>query len=350
MPGSAGSPPGAPSTIGGLGERAILDRIRARVPPAPPWVVAGIGDDAAVIEPSRNLLDVLTTDALVEGVHFDRRLCTAHEIGYRALAVNLSDLAAMGASPRAALLSLALPPALPVTDLDDLLEGFLDIARAHRLALVGGNIARSPGPLVIDVTATGSVHRRRLLRRCGAKPGDDLFVSGSIGAAAAGLAWLQARTTDATAVPADPALERCAERYRCPEPRVRLGVLVGRNRAASACVDLSDGLADAVHQLASASGVGAAIEADQVPIAEAARRWFEACGQDPTAAALGGGDDYELLFAVPRRAIRRFQAVARLVRDLPVTRIGVVTREPAVRLNRQIGDVPIGGGYSHFSS
>jgi len=191
MPGSPGDRPIPSLTVGRVGERELLARIRARVPPAPPWVLVGIGDDAAVVEPERNRLDVLTTDALVEGVHFDRRLSTPGDIGWRAVAVNLSDLAAMGAAPRAALLSLALPADLPLTDLDELISGVLAAAAAHSLTLVGGNITQSPGPLVVDVTATGSVHRRRMLTRNGARSGDELFVSGTVGAAAAGLAWLR---------------------------------------------------------------------------------------------------------------------------------------------------------------
>ena len=163
MPGSSPRPVAASATVGGLGERAILERIRARVPPPPSWVATGIGDDAAIVEPARNTLDVLTTDALVEGVHFDRRWSSARDIGYRALAVNLSDLAAMGASPRTALLSLILPARLPVADLDDLLDGFLSAAEPHGLALVGGNVTASSGPLVVDVTATGAVRPRRML-------------------------------------------------------------------------------------------------------------------------------------------------------------------------------------------
>ncbi len=326
----------------------MLERIRARVPPAPSWVSVGIGDDAAVLEPARNTLDVLTTDALIEGVHFDRRFSTARDVGYRALAVTLSDLAAMGAAPRVALLSLGLPPRLPIADLDDLLDGFLDAAAPHGLALVGGNLTASPGPLIVDVTATGAVRRRRVLTRGGARAGDELYVSGGIGAAAAGLAWLRAQADGQGSLTDDPDLSACADRYRRPEARVRLGVLAGRNRAASACVDVSDGLADAVRQVCAASRVGAAIEAASIPVDTGARRWFEARMKDPVVAALTGGDDYELLFAVPRRARRRFLAVTRCVKGLTVTRIGMVTGDPAIVLRRGGSDEPMPAGFAHF--
>ena len=144
-----------------LGERALIERITARLA-MPPWVVVGPGDDAAVVEPERGALDVLTTDVQVEGVHFDRRFVPPDAIGHRALAVNLSDLAAMGATPRCALLSLVLPDALDVAIVDGLLDGLLALAAAHNVAVVGGNIARSPGPMIVDVTAVGAVRPRRL--------------------------------------------------------------------------------------------------------------------------------------------------------------------------------------------
>ena len=146
----------------------------AAFPPPPPSLVVGIGDDAAVAVVDRGALQVLTTDALVEGVHFDRRFSTPADIGYKALAVNVSDIAAMGAAPRLALLSLMLPPALPLADVDGLLDGLLQVAAATGVTLAGGNITRSPGPLVVDVTVVGSVRPRRILTRSGGRPGDSL--------------------------------------------------------------------------------------------------------------------------------------------------------------------------------
>src|SRR5688572_28719849 len=188
----------------------------------PPWVVVGPGDDAAVISPERGALDVLTTDALVDGIHFDLRFVPPDAVGHRALAVNLSDLAAMGAEPRAALLSLLLPESLDVEALDRIMDGLLALAARHRVTLIGGNITRTPGPLTLDVTAIGSVRPRRVLTRGGARAGDDVYVTGTLGDAAVALQAL----THNTAAPN-------VERYLRPEPRVRAGLLLGRNRAAS---------------------------------------------------------------------------------------------------------------------
>jgi thiamine-monophosphate kinase len=330
-------------TVADIGERQVIARVRARMPAAPAFVVVGIGDDAAVLEPPRNRLDVVTTDAAVEGVHFDRRFMDAGDIGHRVLAANLSDLAAMGAEPRTALLSLMLPDALPVADLDALLDGFLALAARTGTHLVGGNVTRSPGPLILDVTVSGTAKRRKVLTRSGGRPGDELFVSGTIGGAAAGLAWLQR----AGAAPADPAMADAVARFLRPEPRLRLGLLAGRTRAASAAMDLSDGLADAVRQLAEASGTGARVEAGSLPVHPGVALAAED-GEAALATALSGGEDYELLLAVPKRAGRRFAAAARLAR-LPVTRIGVLVPAGAgLTLATAAGERPIPEGFEHF--
>jgi len=330
-------------TLADLSERELIARIQHRLPPAPDWMTVGVGDDAAVVEPERNRLDVLTVDALVEGVHFDRSFTPPRAIGHRALAVNLSDLAAMGATPRLCLLSLVLPGGWPVADFEAMIDGLLALAARYRMHVAGGNLARSPGPLVIDVTVSGTIKRRQIATRSGARPGDELYVTGSIGAAAAGLGMLGETGT--------PASEVCTTRYLYPEPRVRIGQLAARNRAASACVDLSDGLADAVHRLAEASSVGAIVYGDALPIEPAAREWFLRQSDDPTLGAVTGGDDYELLLAVRPRARRRLAQVTRHA-GAPLTRIGVCTADRAVLLrcgsDDQKHDRPLPGGYGHF--
>jgi thiamine-monophosphate kinase len=249
--------------------------------------------------------------------------------------VNLSDLAAMGARPRAALLSLVLPDTLSVAALDGIVDGVTSLAARHHVALVGGNITRSPGALMLDVTATGAVGRRRILRRSGALPGDEVYVTGTIGDAATGLQMLRERPE---------ANGPCVERYLRPEPRTRAGWLLGANRAATSCVDLSDGLADGAWQLARASGLGIAIDSAAVPVSDAAREWFGRAGGEPLRQAITGGDDYELLFTVRPTHRGRLRGVRRLLGDLPITKIGVVTKAPAVMLDGE--DMP--GGYEHF--
>src|SRR4029453_18865128 len=212
-------------TISDIGEHALISRITARLA-TPSWVLVGPGDDAAVIRPERGALDVLTTDALVEGVHFDRRFVPPDAIGHRALAVNLSDVAAMGARPRAALLSMALPPALEIVAFDRIVDGLLALAALYGVMLIGGNITRTSGPMVLDVTVTGTVHRRKILTRAGARPGDEVYVTGTLGDAAAGLLRLQD----------DPTPVNGTARYLRPDPRIRAGLLLGRNCAATSCM------------------------------------------------------------------------------------------------------------------
>jgi thiamine-monophosphate kinase len=337
----------AASSLSDLGERGLIERLRSLLPSSPTALVLGIGDDAAIVAPERNALHVLTTDAVVEGVHFGRRLSTLADAGYRALAVNVSDIAAMGAAPRHALLSLMLPPDTTIEDVDAIAEGVGSMAREAKLGIAGGNITRTPGPLTIDVTVVGTVHARKYLTRAGGRQGDGLYVSGAIGAAAAGLGYLKARAGAASRAE-DPDVAACVSRYRRPTPRTRLGMLLGRTGAARACMDLSDGLGDAVHQVAEASGTGARLDAAAVPVHPAAARWFAEQGQDALSAAIGGGDDYELLFAVPARGKGRLRNVCRLAAGLPITRIGELTAAPDVVLIRNGRNEPLPRGFSHF--
>jgi thiamine-monophosphate kinase len=299
--------------ISEIGEHKLIERIRERAGATPSWLEIGIGDDAAVIVPERGELDVVTTDCLVVDVHFSRTCLSMRDIGAMALAVNLSDLAAMAAAPRAATLSLMLPPALALDDFDALVDGFFALAARAKLTVVGGNISKSPGPIVIDVTLIGTARRRRILTRGGGAPGHLLYVTGRVGGASANL-------------------ETHGRSAESIHPLIALSRELAANRLASACMDISDGLADAVTQMAGASGTGAAILSSKVPV-------------DPTATldhALRGGEDYELLFAVPPRRRRGFEKVAG--RFAEATCIGEMTKDPAVLVD----GTPLGGGFTHF--
>lgn len=330
-------------TVRELGERLLLDRLRQRLSWPRPDVLVGIGDDAAIVEVPRNEQTVLTTDALVEGVHFDRRWSSARDIGHKALAVSVSDLAAMGARPRWALLSLALPGTTPVEDVDALVDAFAIEARSHGIAVVGGNLARVDGPLAVDVTAVGSVRPRRALTRAGGRPGDELYVSGTIGAALAGFEML---SRDAAEDERDAA---CVARQQRPIARVRLGAAIGAARAARAAMDLSDGLADAIRQIAEASGCGAEIEASALPIEPGARRWWERQGRDAVSLAVSGGEDYELLLAIPRAWRGRLREARRHAGTPALTKIGALTKDRGrLAILRGGQSEPLPAGYEHF--
>jgi thiamine-monophosphate kinase len=331
-----------PVTVADVGEHALIASIRSRLT-MPSWVVVGPGDDAAVLRPERGALEVVTTDAQVEGVHFDRRFVPPDAIGHRALAVNLSDMAAMGARPRAALLSLILPDSLAVEALDRMLDGLLSLSSRYGTVLVGGNITRSPGPLVVDVTVMGAVRPRRALTRSGARPGDIVYVTGSLGDAAIGLKRLQA-SVGSTETPTG-----CdVERFLRPEPRIRAGILLGQSRAATSCMDLSDGLADAASQIGEASGVGIVLDADALPVSSSVMAWHAKHGGNPIDTALSAGEDYELLFTVRPRKHGHLRGVRQQAGDLPITRIGVVTKSRDLLVAASGDTRVLPAGFQHF--
>jgi thiamine-monophosphate kinase len=301
-------------------------------------VVLGIGDDAALLRVPEAHELVAALDTLVEGRHFPAG-APPESIGHRALAVNLSDLAAMGADPAWFLLALTLPCAEELF-LDPFARGLFALARRHGVALVGGDT--TAGPLSMSVQALGTVPSGQALRRSGAREGDLLYVSGTPGDAAAGLALLQARGPEA----ADMHSRHLLQRFLFPEPRVELGLRL--RGLATACIDVSDGLAADAGRLAAASGCGVAIDAGLVPLSEALRAVRGA--DDALSCALRGGDDYELCFTVP--PLRRPELESRLGNvKCQVTCIGNITGASGARIVRD--GVPVQAdtrGYDHFDS
>jgi thiamine-monophosphate kinase len=316
------------------GEIALLEEIR-RLVPAAPGVLVGPGDDAAVLERSPHQV-LLTTDALVEGVHFRRPWLTARELGARAFEVAASDVAAMGGRVRAVLLAIAAPAGWPVDDLRGVVRGVESAARRAGGALVGGNLA-SARELALTVTVLGDAPARPLLRS-GARNGDQLFVTGRLGGAAFGLRLL----TGARSLPAGETARRC---WRRPVARLQAGRALATAGIATAMMDLSDGLLVDAGRLARASGVGLVIDATRVPLAPALR------GLDSRAArglAMCGGEDYELLFAVSPRRLARLAAL-----DLgcAATRIGEVQAGRGVTVVDAEGrrlPMPRRAGHEHF--
>ena len=232
-------------------------------------------------------------------------------------------------------------------DVDALLDGFAEMAAGAKVTLAGGNLTRSPGPLVVDVSLVGAVKPRKILTRSGGRPGDALYVTGSIGAAAAGLGWLRSHPRGAPE-PDNPEMKECVARHRRPAPRLRIGAVAGRTKAASACMDLSDGLADAVRQIAEQSGTGAKVEADALPVHPGAASWFTGQGRDAIAAAITGGDDYELLLAMRPRFKGRLQNLVRQAQGVPITRIGELTASREIVVVRGGRADPLPSGFVHF--
>jgi thiamine-monophosphate kinase len=270
-----------------IGEFELIDRYFRALGIARPDVALGVGDDAAVLELPAGARLVAAVDTLVEDMHFPRG-CDPRSVGHRALAVNLSDLAAMGARPAWCLLALTLPHADP-----SLLAAFADglgaLARRHGVALVGGDTTR--GPFTVTLTALGVLEGAEVLRRSGARPGDLVFVSGTPGDAACGLAICQGRVA---AVPPDDA-RALRERFLYPSPRVELGLAL--RDLATACIDVSDGLAGDLHKLAEASACAVEIDVEDLPVSDALAAVVGLVRAREL--ALAGGDDYELAFTAP---------------------------------------------------
>jgi len=338
------------TTVGEIGEFGLIDALHAALPPAvvaAPALALGIGDDAAVWQPAAGESVVVTTDSLVEGIHFRLEWTDWVSLGHKTLAVNLSDLASMGAAPRLAVVTLALRGDERVADLLDLYRGLGRLAEATGTLVAGGDIVRSPQALAFHVTALGETRGGRVLRRDGARPGDVVAVSGALGAAAAGLALLALD-------PADPrrraaTAELLIAAHLRPRPRLALGELLLRN-GASAAMDLSDGLMGDLPKLLAASGADAELEAEAIPIAAALRALFP---DRSLALALRGGEDYELLFTTPPAMFPGI-AEAATQQDITVTKVGVVApREgegPRVLLRGADGSVAplVAGAFDHF--
>jgi thiamine-monophosphate kinase len=283
-----------------LGEFGLIDRIQKRSPPPAGPVPLGIGDDAAAILPPRKQYLLLTTDSLIEGTHFDPAFSTFQEVGYKSVMVNVSDIAAMGGVPRYILISLGLTERQTIEEVDRLYKGIESASRKTGLDLVGGNIAFSTGPFFISPTVVGEVPKKEMLTRAGAREGDILYVTGTLGDAAAGLALLK------KGVETKP-FARLVRRYRAPQVRWREGRLLAKARIPSAMIDLSDGLSSDLGHLMERSGLGAEIEADRLPLSPPLRRAALQMGADPIEYALNGGEDYELLFSVPRTKIKQLE-------------------------------------------
>lgn len=277
-----------------LGEFALIERLRTLLGLEPdPRVLLGIGDDTAALRPHEGKILLLTCDTQVEGTHFRRDRMSAYELGRRAAAVNLSDIASMGGTPTFALASLCLPPDFPLSDFEDLVRGVRDQLGAFSAKVIGGNLASSAAGMVLDITLLGEADPDQLLTRSGARPGDRICVTGSLGSAAAGLLVLE-RMAEA-AETSFPGLVRV---HRQPSPRVQAGQEIARSGIATAMIDISDGLAADLSHLCNASRVGAIVHRERIPVSREVLVAAERLGENPEALALSGGEDYELLFTV----------------------------------------------------
>ncbi len=322
-----------------MNEDELVAAIAAMVRRPDRRVTLGIGDDAALWQPSRSHRSAITTDVLVEGVHFTRELMSLEDAGFRAMAANASDLAAMGARPVLATVALGLPESLASAGVLELYRGLALAAEASGLSIAGGDLSRAP-VVTVAIAAVGEVRASDAKVRSGGRPGDAVAVTGPLGGARAGL-----RLAGSAAPAIDPALAEAALRaFRRPQARAAEGRFLAASRNVGAMMDCSDGLSTDLDRLCAASGTGADLEA--VPVAQAARAVANACGEDAERFALAGGEDYELIVSVRPRAFAHLAARfrARFGRDL--VRVGTLTAAAGLRLR---GAAVERSGWDHFA-
>ena len=358
------------------GEFEVIRRIGHALPEPDPSVLLGVGDDAAAITPTPGMTTLLTTDTFVEGVDFDLAFSSWRQIGWKCMAANFSDIAAMGAVPRHALTTLCLPGHRALEDVEALYAGFHDLAghAGHPVSIVGGDLSSTDGldgPTVISITLSGEAAEEHIVRRSGARAGDILCVTGHLGASEIGLRLLRlARERLAEGRPATEgtATSGAAERpdskqsskdrfegvlcrHRTPVPRVREGVLLANSGWVRAMIDVSDGLSsDALH-VGRDSGVGLNLDGNALPITEETRRAMEELRLDPVGTALESGEEFELLCAVAPEGVERLAAELAEHTGTPLTPIGeCVTAARGYTITDHTGSRPLRPkGYEHFS-
>jgi thiamine-monophosphate kinase len=316
-----------------LHEKSLIERVRSRAKRRA-GIRIGIGDDCSALRIPPGDEALVTTDFSLEDIHFRREWHPPEVVGHRCLTRGLSDIAAMGGRPLAAFLSLALPGNLPQSWADRFFDGLLHLADGFQMTLAGGDVAQSPGGILADIVVVGSCPRGKAVLRSGAEPADCIYVTGELGGSAAALKLLIAghklRPSD-------------FPHHFHPEPRIAVGEFLRKNHLASSMIDISDGLSTDLTHICEASGVGAEIRAETVPLASVGRPAHEVGLQS----ALHGGEDYELLFTAPRS-----KRIARRIAGIPITHIGHITREKRViAMNeRGVGVELRPGGWEHFKS
>jgi thiamine-monophosphate kinase len=326
------------------GERELIAELAGIFGSPPRQVICGIGDDTAVFRPEDGYNLLWTIDSLIEGVHFDLHYTPLRLLGRKALAVNLSDIAAMGGEPQYALLALGWPPERNLPGALELARGMQEMAREYGAVLIGGDTVAAPQGLMLSLTVLGRVRPSELLRRDQARVGDLIYVTGPLGQAAAGLEILR-RSLELPEETKKPLLQAFLD----PRPEVAAGRLLARNHLATSLIDLSDGVASDLYQICLRSQVGAVLEAESVPITPAVREVAAKTGKDPLNLALQGGEDYALLFTGSpnkRPEMRRCFTQANLTEPWCV---GKIVSGSGVRLRTATGEVEISGtGFDHF--
>ena len=303
-------------------------------------LLKGIGDDAAIIQFIQNEHLLVSTDLCIEGIHFDLKLTSFREIGYRAIIANLSDIAAMGGIPRYVLTSVAIPSTSSLTNVQALYRGLLSCCHQYKLQLIGGDTSASKKGMFLGVTILGTVESSGALPRDGAKIGDHIYITGTLGDSWAGLKLLHKKRNHPTHHLEKRISQFLINRHLRPTPRIDIGRWLSTHRLATSAIDLSDGLSGDLGHICQESGVGAMIDATKIPISAQCRSFARRKHLNPTTIALEGGEDYELLFTVPAHYQTQLQEIESLY-GVQITSIGTITpRKCGMRIK-------VGNGSSH---
>lgn len=319
----------------------LIQQVKQLLGSAGTSVVVGIGDDAALIELNPKHQTLLSTDLLIEHIHFDLTYSTLVDVGYKAAVANLSDIAAMGGIPRYMLVGLALPPVLRrTTPVKQLYKGIRQACQHLKVAIIGGDTSASRQDLFLSITIIGENPKGLCLTRAGAKVGDLLYVTGTLGDSHCGLKILQqhkAKTSRSSPHSSKRPYQFLIARHLRPTARVDIGRLLSAGRIATAAIDLSDGLSGDLHHLCQQSRVGAEIEETHLPLSRACRTYATAQQSNPSTYALAGGEDYELLFTVPPKNQKKLDKIVHAL-NYPITKIGSIrSKNFGVRLTSYNG-------------
>ncbi|MDE0332246.1 MAG: thiamine-phosphate kinase [Nitrospinae bacterium] len=334
-----------------IGEFALIERLRNNLGSVgnDADVIVGNGDDAAVIKAVDGKCWIVTCDVQVCGVHFPSMGdVSGFAVGYKSLAVNVSDVAAMGGRPRFALISLGIPEETPVSFLDEVYGGVRALSEEYDILVLGGNVTRTSGPLFVDVFLVGEVMAEKVLRRSGARAGDRILVTGHLGDAAAGLHSLSGSQTGVR----EDLYASLTRAQLEPQPRVAEGIVIAESGLATAMLDISDGLAGDIRHLCEASDVGAILWESELPVSDALLEAASLSAKNPFEWALHGGEDYELLVTTPAESAGALQEILRRVGGEPLTIIGeILPASQGISLKRTDGIFALENlAWEHFSA
>lgn len=333
--------------ISEIGEFGLIESIRNDCTALSEGVVRGIGDDCAVYQSSAGRVLLLTTDMLVEDVHFLWSSITPFQLGRKAIAVNLSDIAAMGGNPLVTMISLGIPPDREVEGIHELYRGMRDMCGRYAVSIVGGDTVASHGNLIVSVSLIGEADAQEVLYRSGARPGDRIYLTGVVGDSAAGLAILRGEITAPESLGI-----YLIKTHNQPDPMIETGRAIAAARLASAMIDLSDGLVADLGHIAEESGAGALLFENKIPLSRELKDLAGYTHRTPLDFALSGGEDYILLVTVPEGNAREFERAYKQECTSPLFQVGEIQEGKGVRIRHEDGSVEglAHRGFDHFQS